>query len=376
MSGTIHIEQLSVTVGDFRLRDISLAINEHEYFVVLGPTGAGKTVLLECIAGLIQPDRGAIRLGDRDVTALPPERRRIGYLPQDYALFPHLTVRENLGFGLVIQKRASEIPAKLERYASLLGIGHLFDRYPARLSGGEKQRIALGRALSVDPEIMLLDEPLSALDVATRARIGDELRGIHDRTGITTLHICHNFDETLRLADRVALVRGGRLVQVGTPEEIMRRPASLFAAEFVRTENVFAGVAETTPAGARVRLGPLSLATDCTASGKVYATIRPDDVDVLTEGESRATAENLFHATVEQVKACGDGYEVRTTGALPLAAFVGRAAIRRHRLEPGCSVHVRLPPAAVNVFPAVGEEMSDWHEHGDSAIQSSRGPEA
>ena len=362
MPGMVHIEQLDVTIGEFQLRDITLDIAEQEYFVVLGPTGAGKTVLLECIAGLTDPDRGSIRLGNRDVLGLPPEQRRVGYLPQDYALFPHMTVRENLGFGLMVQKRSREIPAKIERFAALLGIEHLLERLPAKLSGGEKQRVALGRALAIDPEIMLLDEPMSALDVATRERIGDELRRIHDTMGITTLHICHNFDETLRLADRVALLHAGRIVQVGTPEEIMRHPNGLFAAEFVRTENVFGGVAESAAAGTRVRMGSLTLATDATAAGRVFATVRPDDVDVEPAATATGGNENVFETTVSQVEVCGDGYMLRTCGALPLTAFVSRASNRRHQFEPGHSVRVHFPPEAVNVFTADGED--GWHEHG------------
>lgn len=351
MVGMVHIEHLEVAVGEFRLCDITLDIAEHEYFVVLGPTGAGKTVLLECIAGLTSPDQGRILLGGRDVTGVPPERRRVGYLPQDYALFPHLTVRENLGFGLMVQGRRNEIPAKLERYAALLGIEHLLERLPERLSGGEKQRVALGRALAVDPEIMLLDEPLSALDVATRERIGDELRRIHDRTGITTIHISHNFDETLRLADRVALVRDGRLVQVGTPDQIMRRPESRFAAEFVRTENVFQGMAERAGAGSSVRLGAVTLVSDRAATGPVYTTVRPDDVDVEPLSSVPDGRENVLEATVIEVELRGDGYALRTQGALPLTVFVSRAANRQHPFAPGCPVRLHVPPEAVNVFP-------------------------
>ncbi len=368
MPGMVHIENLDVTLGEFRLRDIDLDIAGREYFVVLGPTGAGKTVLIECIAGLIDPDRGRILLDGRDVTGLPPERRRVGYLPQDYALFPHLTVRENLGFGLMIQKRAGEIPVKIERYAALLGIGHLLDRLPFKLSGGEKQRVALGRALAIDPNLMLLDEPLAALDVATRERIGDELRQIHDRTGITTLHICHNFDETIRLADRVALVHQGRLVQIGTPEQIMRQPRNLFAAEFVRVENVFAGLAAPAAAGTRVRVGTCTLATDLSAEGKVFATVRPDDVDL--EPGAAADGDNVFAVRVERLEERGDGYALHMRGELPITAFVSRSAQRRHRYGPGAAVRAHVPPGAVHVFPAVGEDGASWREPGTSGNEA------
>jgi ABC-type Fe3+/spermidine/putrescine transport system ATPase subunit len=349
----VRIEQLSVAFGEFSLDDISLDILSREYFVVLGPTGAGKTVLLECIAGLTRPDTGRVWLGDRDVSALPPEQRRVGYLPQDYALFPHMTVRENIGFGLLVRRRAAEIPTKIERFATLLDIGHLLDRLPSRLSGGEKQRVALARALAIDPEIMLLDEPLSALDVATRERISDELRRIHDSTGITSLHICHNFDETLRLADRVALIQQGRIVQVGTPEELLRRPNCLFAAEFVRAENIFAGQAESSGSGVTVRIGSVVLHADVLARGAVYVTCRPDDVAVSpADGAGDRDAGDSLPATVERVEVRGDGYALRTAGLLPITAFVSRPQWRQLGLGPGSRVHLHLAPGVVHAFPA------------------------
>lgn len=348
----VRIDHVDVTVGEFQLRDVALEVREREYFVVLGPTGAGKTVLLECIAGLVWPDRGSIWLGGRDVSALPPEQRQVGYLPQDYALFPHLTVRENLAFGLMVRGRGSEIPGKVDRFAHLLGIGHLLDRLPARLSGGEKQRVALGRALAIDPQIMLLDEPLAALDVATRERIGDELRRIHDDTGITSLHICHNFDETLRLADRVALIHQGRIVQVGTPDDILRRPNGLFAAEFVRSENILRGVTEGVGAGTRIRVGDVVLAAAAAPPGAVCVTIRPDDIEVLPPEAVGGDGQNGFAATVERVEVRADGYALHTTGVLPLTAFVSRPQGRQFALGPGSRVGLRLPPACLHAFPA------------------------
>jgi ABC-type Fe3+/spermidine/putrescine transport system ATPase subunit len=353
----VRIEQLKATLGEFQLQDIDLDIRDREYFVVLGPTGAGKTVLLECIAGLTWPAEGRIWLGGRDVTALPPEQRQVGYLPQDYALFPHMTVRENLGFGLLVRQRTAEIPAKIARYAELLGIGHLLDRVPARLSGGEKQRVALGRALAIDPEIMLLDEPLSALDVATRERIGDELRRIHDSTGITSLHICHNFDETLRLADRVALMHQGRIVQVGTPDDILRRPNCLFAAGFVRSENTFAGVAAAAGPLAPIRLGPTTLLAAVPAPGALFVTIRPDDVEIEPPAAVGAAAPpNRWRATVERVEVRGDGYALQTAGALPITAFVGRPQWRRGQYAAGSVVDLHLPPSVIHAFPAAGAD--------------------
>jgi ABC-type Fe3+/spermidine/putrescine transport system ATPase subunit len=371
----VRIEQLNVTFGEFALADVSLDIRSREYFVVLGPTGAGKTVLLECIAGLTRPDSGRIRLGDRDVTALPPEQRRVGYLPQDYALFPHLTVRQNIGFGLMVRRRSAEIPAKIGRLAGLLGIGHLLDRLPARLSGGEKQRVALARALAIDPEIMLLDEPLSALDVATRERISDELRRIHDNTGVTSLHICHNFDETLRLADRVALLHQGRIVQVGTPDDILRRPNCRFAAEFVRAENVFEGHAEAAGRQVPVRVGPVLLHADVPAPGTVSVTFRPDDVAVAKAGGAGEAGADSLPAVVERIEVRGDGYALKTAGALAVTAFVSRPQWRELSLGPGSQVQLHLACGVVHVFGADSGVAGD-RCHSNTAVSEPGGQPA
>jgi molybdate/tungstate transport system ATP-binding protein len=235
----IEIKDLSLRLGDFFLKDISLSIKDGEYFIILGPTGAGKTVLLECLAGLHHIKKGNIYYNGEDVTRRLPEERSVGYVPQDYVLFPFLDVYDNIAFGL---KRAKvtpeEIREKVNKLAGLTGITHLLDRDVRSLSGGEKQRIALARALAPSPRILLLDEPLGALDQRTAKSLRLELRRVHRELGLTTIHITHDLMEALAMADRVAVVQNGRLEQVAEPEKMLFYPANERVADFIGAPNI------------------------------------------------------------------------------------------------------------------------------------------
>lgn len=212
----IHLEQVSVRVGSFQLRDLSLSVPAGAYAVLMGRTGSGKTTLLEAICGLRAVSAGRILLGGTDVTGLPPSGRGVGFVPQDGALFHHLTVREHLEFALEIRRWTRErIAARVDELADWLGLNSLLDRRPQGLSGGETQRVALGRALSFQPRILCLDEPLSALDDESRAEICSMLATVCAHSGVTALHITHNRDEAERLADCLLLLKDGRLETSG-----------------------------------------------------------------------------------------------------------------------------------------------------------------
>ncbi|MDD5420348.1 MAG: ATP-binding cassette domain-containing protein, partial [Methanomicrobiaceae archaeon] len=272
----LTIDSVYKSLGEFSLSNVSLEIGDREYFIVLGPTGAGKTILLETIAGIYSPDAGRILLNGRDITDVPARERNIGMVYQDYMLFPHLTVEDNIGFGLK-SRRADPafIRGKMQESADLLNIAHLLHRYPGTLSGGEQQRVALARALVMEPEALLLDEPLSALDVKTRENLRTELARIHKATGTTIVHITHNFEEVFDLADRVAIMRGGDVIQVGAPEEIFRRPNSDFVAGFVGVENLFSG---TGSSDGTVAVGNLRMRVENGISGPVSVAIRPEEI--------------------------------------------------------------------------------------------------
>jgi iron(III) transport system ATP-binding protein len=215
----------------------SLAVPRGELVALLGPSGCGKTTLLRLVAGFESPDAGAIRLDGEDVTRTPPERRRVGMVFQDYALFPHLTVAENVGFGLPRRDRAERVRDALH----LVNLHCLDERYPHELSGGQQQRVALARALAPRPEVILLDEPWSSIDPLLRDAMRDELARILRAAGTTVLLVTHDQEEALALADRVALMRDGRVVQVGAPEDVYHRPCDRWAAEFVGPANWVAG---------------------------------------------------------------------------------------------------------------------------------------
>ncbi len=235
----IEIKNLSLHLGNFSLKDINLTIEDREYFVILGPTGAGKTVFIECMAGLHHIKQGEIWVDQSEVTHLTPEERSIGYVPQDYVLFPFLNVVENIAFGLR-QTRCpkAEMQERVKTLANLLSISHLLKRGTHSLSGGEKQRVALARALAPSPKILLLDEPLSSLDLQTSKYLRLELRRIHKELGVTTLHITHNQVEAEEMADRIAILNMGRLEQVGKPQEVFFYPESEIVSDFIGALNI------------------------------------------------------------------------------------------------------------------------------------------
>jgi len=260
----IEIKNLSLHVGTFSLKDINLNINDKEYFVILGPTGAGKSLLIECIAGLYLVKRGEILVDKRDITRLPPEKRNIGYLPQDYVLFPFLDVRRNIAFGLKQCKlNKAEVCERTDNLCSLLGIASLSNRDVRSLSGGEKQRVAMARALAPSPNILLMDEPLSNLDVQTGKRLRLELRQLTKQLGITVVHVTHSQVEAEEIADRISIMNDGKLEQVGSPEEIFFYPVNEMVSDFIGSPNILDcqtyrplgnGLAEVSSGGLRVVL--------------------------------------------------------------------------------------------------------------------------
>jgi len=280
----IRLEDLNVSLLNFNLQNINLTLGENEFFALMGPTGAGKTVLLEAIAGLVPLKSGRIFIGEREVTALPPEKRGIGIVYQDHALFPHQTVLQNIIYGLHFHKsQKAEAQDRQEHLIELLQLPHLLHRLPIHLSGGEKQRVALARALMVAPEVLLLDEPLSALDPNFREEVRDALKELHKTSKATFLMVTHDFSDALFMAERAAVMNQGRLEQIGVTEDIFRRPASLFAAEFVGMKNIFPATFEN----ARAIVGDLEIELEGPVEeSKRYVAIRPEDVPVSRESVS------------------------------------------------------------------------------------------
>jgi ABC-type sugar transport system ATPase subunit len=346
----IAVRGVSITLGEFAVHDAHLAVQAGEYFVLLGPTGAGKTVLLECIAGLHRPHRGEIMVAGSRVNQIPPEQRGLGYLPQDYALFPHLNVADNIAFGMRLRRKGrGEIQRRVQELADLLGITHLLARSTLHLSGGEKQRVALARALAIEPKVLLLDEPLSALDEQTREGLCVELRRVHAQLRTTTVHVSHNFEETLAVADRVGIIHQGRIRQVGTPEEVFHRPVSEFVARFVRSENILRGRAQRVADGLMVSVGLVNLKAAEGPEGEVFLTVRPEEVEVTTPMPDRA---NAVTGPIVRIVDRGPLVRVDINGGVGLVALVGRRAWQAEGFQVGEVVSAHFEPGAAHVFSA------------------------
>jgi len=352
----IRTEGLVVRAGEFTLRDISIDVKAGGYALVIGPTGSGKTTLLEAIAGLSPPMAGRVWLHGEEVTLLPPEERRLGFVYQQYHLFPHLSVRDNIGYGLAGPRQNHDREARIAEVAGLLGIESLLDRGVARLSGGEQQRVALARALAPRPAVLLLDEPFAAVDPATRRVLRRELRLLHEREGITTLQVTHDFEDALRLGDHVAVLSEGRIVQQGPPEEVFRYPNSTFVAQFVGAGNVLAGVvealapAEGNPPRFRALFHTDGLTLDLLAEreGPAHAIVRPEDILVSRE-QHQTSARNRLEAGIVRLERLGPVTHVYLDAGRPLVAAVTTASAEEMALKPGERVAISFKAMAVHL---------------------------
>lgn len=279
----VSVEDLALQAGEFRLRNVSFTIARGEYFILLGPTGCGKTLLVEAICGLNAPESGAIFINGRDVTFMDPAQRRIGYVPQDYALLPFKTVEQNIAFGLEAHKTGpQEIKERLDAIFEMLDIDHLRKRFPARLSGGERQRAALGRALAINPGVLVLDEPLSALDESTCKELMGRLKELHSQLNTTFIHICHRVEEALTLGDTLAIMRDGQIEQSGAPSAIFSRPKNLFVADFLQLPNLAKGEVKASSNGNVFCINGAPVAETHVPEGPAYGVIPLDSLTVST----------------------------------------------------------------------------------------------
>ena len=333
--------------------DISLQV-DREVVALFGPSGAGKSMTLQMVAGLVGPDAGRISIGEQVIfdgkarLNLPPQQRHLGYVMQDYTLFPHLTVGQNIAYGLRGQTKV-EIERAVAEMLTLIQLSGFAGHRPAELSGGQKQRVALARALVTEPRALLLDEPFSALDGPTRAQLRLELRELLTRLRIPTLFVTHDLAEANILADRIAVVHQGRLLQVGTPFEIMRRPADLTVARLTGTQNCFPGqVRGITPKGLQVSVGPLQLDVPFypfKAGDQVQCCIRPEQVIMLRAGKELQQRSNVVRGQVVSIMTDGLGYSLQL-------ALVGQRLCR----EKSYDLIVVLPLHVYeSLAPAVGQ---------------------
>jgi molybdate transport system ATP-binding protein len=351
VSGGVQVRDLWVDLGEFHLQGVALDVAPGEYMVVLGPTGAGKTVLLETIAGLYSPRQGQVLMEGRDVTTVPPERRGIGFVYQDYVLFPHLSVADNIGFGLKLRRQPRAlIQQRVSDMARLLSIDHLLHRDPNTLSGGEQQRAVLARALVVEPRLLLLDEPLSALDPATREDLQRELARLHRALGTTTIHVTHDFEEAVALGDRIAVLNAGRIVQVGSPEAIFRKPASEFVARFVGVRNILQGDLQPGKDGYQLlTLDLVQIAVVTELTGRVHASIRPEDIFVFQE-PLRSSVRNTFRGRIVEIADRGTLIYVTVRVPPDLICAITRRSLEDLELAVGQEVLIAFKASAVHIF--------------------------
>ncbi|MCD6243186.1 ABC transporter ATP-binding protein [Candidatus Bathyarchaeota archaeon] len=349
---SVYVENVTKKWEDFSIRSVELKVAEGEYFVVLGPTGAGKTLLLELIAGFHRPDSGRIWIDNMDVTFLPPEKRGVGFVPQEYMLFPHMTVFENVEFGLKVRKiPKAERERRVEQTLEFMGLSHLRDRLPMTLSGGEQQKTALARALVIKPKILLLDEPLSALDTNTRKKMQNELKKLHEELKVTTIHVTHDQIEAFILANRLAVMKDGTIIQTGSPEQVFRRPKDDFVARFVGFENLFDGkIVENKEGIAKIDIGGVFVEAITKKSGNCIVGIRPDDI-IISKSPLKSSMRNVLRGKISDFIDMGSliSLMVKVEG-LSFVALITKRSFIEMKLERGKEVYISFKASSIHII--------------------------
>lgn len=302
----ISVRNVTKTYGSvFALDDVSLDVKSGEFLTLLGPSGSGKTTLLMVLAGFTRPDRGSLTFGDREVVRTPPHLRNIGMVFQNYALFPHMSVAGNVGYPLRLRKTPkSEMSERIERALETVQLGGYGDRRIDQLSGGQKQRVALARSIVFEPRILLMDEPLSALDKKLRDRMQIELRHLHEKLGMTTVYVTHDQREALTMSDRIAVVNSGRIMQLAGPQQLYDQPANRFVADFIGDSTFLPVIRDAD--GVTFADMPLKIANPVPDASSLLLMIRPERVRLLTDTEAGDL--NRFDATVSEVVYQGDSF--------------------------------------------------------------------
>ncbi|MFV2035771.1 MAG: ABC transporter ATP-binding protein [Halocynthiibacter sp.] len=360
----INVKNLAAAYSDQTvLHGINLSIAAGEFVALLGSSGCGKTTLLRCLSGFITPIAGSILVNDRDVTELPPEQRGMAMVFQSYALWPHMTVRQNIGYGLKLRRRSrTEITAKVDQLIDMLGLGGFSERKPTQLSGGQMQRVALGRALAIDPPILLLDEPLSNLDARIRLSMRHEIRLLQKRLGITTVHVTHDREEAMVMADRIVIINQGQIAQVGAPKEVYERPASAFVAAFMGAENEVELKAEVESSRVKFRtqngeynlpistaLGDGGVHWSAQQSGPVNARFRADEVRLAANGQVPEGHLGL-PGTVRQASYPGGAFRYAVESHDQLLMIDDPEVFQE-----GADVTISIPAPALHVFAKNGD---------------------
>jgi len=352
----LRIRHVVKRFGPFTaLNDVSLDVEEGEFICFLGPSGCGKTTLLRAVAGLDIQSEGMIEQAGNDISTLPPSERDFGIVFQSYALFPNLTVERNVAYGLENRGRPrAEVSARVAELLELVGLPEQGRKYPAQLSGGQQQRVALARAVATSPGLLLLDEPLSALDARVRVRLRHEIKSLQQRLGVTTIMVTHDQEEALTMADRIVVMNQGAIEQIGTPDEIYRNPNTLFVAEFIGEMNRLDGIAGEK---GLVKVGNTALASmghSLPAGAAVIVAVRPEDIVPHESWRTDGDAVNALKVTIDGFEFLGAFWRAHLAcgalGGQGLVANFSVNAIRRLSLTLGATLTVDLPAERVKVF--------------------------
>jgi ABC-type Fe3+/spermidine/putrescine transport system ATPase subunit len=348
-SSALEIQELEVSYGATPvLRRVSLAVAGGEFVALLGPSGCGKTTLLRAVSGFVPVNSGKISVGGRDITREPPDKRGMAMVFQSYALWPHMTTAQNLGYGLKLRRVAKpEIARRVAEILGMLKLEGLGERNVTQLSGGQRQRVALGRALAVGPELLLLDEPLSNLDARIREEVRHEIKALQHKLGITTIHVTHDREEAMVMADRIAILDAGRIAQLGSPEEVYNRPNSPFVASFMGAGNVLELEAKAADGGIQIQPGPNNdgvFVRNNSLAGPVVAHFRSEAAR-LGPADAPASDQLLLRGRIVQASYPGGFYRY--------AVAVGQNQFMvddTRKLTVGAAVGVGLPVASLHFF--------------------------
>ncbi len=349
----LDIKNLTADLGEFSLKGVDLHVDKGEYSVILGPTGTGKTILLEVIAGVYPVDGGSIHVNGQDITGLPPKDRSVSMVYQDYMLFPHLTIEENIRFGLEAENYPEEeISKRVDRFVDLLDISDILHRYSRTLSGGERQRATLARGLVMGPDVLLLDEPVSALDVPSQEKIIKELKKIRRETDVTIMHVTHSREEAIRLGDRIAVMNDGKIVQVGKSNQVFKKPISEFVADFVGIENVFEGKSRVDNEIARVELGDrngIEVVSVSKKKGDVKVCIRPEEI-ILSRDPIDSSGRNTFEGKIIGLSERESTVQVKIDIGVDLIVTITKKSYSDMDLSLGDEIYLAFKATAVHLI--------------------------
>jgi ABC-type Fe3+/spermidine/putrescine transport system ATPase subunit len=347
----LEVQSVSKAWQGFELNGIEMNVEDGDYFVILGPTGAGKTLLLETIMGFHLPDTGRILLDGSDVTDVPVEQRMIGYVSQKCVLFPHMTVRQNVEFGLKMRKTPkTKRVESVDRILDFMNLKALEHRYPEKLSGGEKQKVALARVLALEPKTILFDEPLTGIDAKAAREIKNELKRIHG-LGKTIIHVTHNQIEGFSLANKMAIIKNGSVVQTGKPKDIFTKPESEFVAKFLGYENVFsAKLLKTGDSFSLVKVADVELnAAEKVTTPECTIAIRPEDISILFSAP-KTDSVNVLEGKIVEFADQGSTVAIIVDAALPFTVVVNRRFFMENNLEIGQAVWLSFESDSVKII--------------------------